>query len=255
MPELPDVEIFKNYMEKNILNKKIKDIEFKIKKIVKSSNKILQTKNKKVTAIKRHGKYCIITTDSPISLIMHFGMTGNLKFFKNEPEPKKSAMIITFSDNSKLAITNSRKLAKILATENYLQFLKKNTGQDALKYSKNDFINLVKSKKAKIKSILTNQKNIAGIGNIYADEILYHSGISPNKKADKLLDKDIEIIYGKMQNVLKTAIKKGAEPKKMPKEYLIHRRTKNSTCGHDNSKIKKIEINSRSTYYCPQHQK
>jgi formamidopyrimidine-DNA glycosylase len=260
MPELPDVETFKRYIDSTSLHKKIKSIDVKNIKIlhnIKSKNLKEKLKNKKFIETYRHGKYIFIKLSNNGYLILHFGMTGNIKYLKYEKsQPAHTRLLIGFENNYYLAFDNQRLLGKVAYSDDIKSFIeKKNIGKDVLEFDQDTFLELMSKKRGNIKTALMNQKIIAGIGNIYADEILFQSKIYPKTKINNLSEKKLKNIFKKLNEVLNIAIDAQADPHRFPKNFIIPHRHKDGKCPLDNKKLKIIKINGRTTYFCPNHQK
>ncbi len=258
MPELPDVERYRKTAKKC----KISDIDrivVKGTRFVKSSENELNNKfkGKNFKKIIRHGKYLFLQADKSISLVLHFGMTGDLHFLKkDEEEPKYSRCSINFKNNYVLHILSRRKLGSVELTKDAGSFIKENDlGPDALKISRKDFISLLKTKKSMIKTALTNQSDIAGIGNVYADEILYQAKIHPQKSTGQLSEKETDAVYNELHKVLKTAIEANADVSKLPETFLLPSRSKGRHCPGCKGKLESTKIAGRTTFYCPSCQK
>lgn len=261
MPELPDVESFKRYLNKTSLHKKIKNADVKNSKILgKVSPKKLQgiLKDNKLKSSKRHGKNLFIELNKKW-LIMHFGMTGNLKYYKNMDEaPKHTRLLINFTNGYHLAYDSQRMLGKIDLINSVNEYIeRKKIGPDPLEdnLSSKQFFKILENRKGTIKSALMNQKIIAGLGNIYSDEILFQTDLRPDSALKKLSEKDLNNIYKKMNSGLKKSIEKNAEPEDLPETYLLHNRKEGKDCPKCSGKIKKKTINGRSSYFCNKHQK
>lgn len=241
MPELPDVEIYKNYLTSTILQKKIEKIIINDKRIIECYTKELKNlENNYFVNISRHGKYCFLCTNKANYLILHFGMTGSVKYYKEKIDPKHAVLIILFSNGYKLAFINIRKLGKVFFSQDQQKFIKKNNlGPDALSLDKNGFIKLIQSKKGNIKGLLMKQEDISGIGNIYSDEILYQSSIHPQRKNKNLTMDEISTIYQNMHKVFNLAINIRVQLEKFPSSYLINRRKDGRNCGICTGKIQK----------------
>lgn len=240
MPELPEVETIKNDLKRKILNKKIKRVDLRTKKIVKSPVKdfVLDLERNKFADIERRGKLLIFSVKTRQRLVsttkyllIHLRMTGQLIYQKgkeitagghsdgsrdrfetcpyNLPD-KHTHIIFYFNDNSQLFFNDLRRfgVAKIV-DEKELEKILDNFGAEPLdkKFSLKIFRDLIKNKKENAKSFLLNQKYVAGIGNIYADEILFKASILPSRKIDSLKDKEIKKIYQAIKSVLKKAVK------------------------------------------------
>lgn len=96
-----------------------------------------------------------------------------------------------------------------------------------------------------------NQKLIAGIGNLYADEVLFQAKIHPTTKVNKLSEKEKGSIYKEIENVLELVKEARMKGIKLPKNYLTTVRKKDADCPRNNGKIEQIKVSGRSTYFCP----
>ncbi len=257
MPELPDVESFRRYCSSKILRKTIENVQVKVRQISEVPEKELQQKlkNRKFTNTYRHGKHLFLKTSNNYYLVLHFGMTGDVSYYR-EKEPEHTALIVSFRNGYNFAVISVRKLGRIGLIKDKNKYVKeKEIGPDVLKISKKEFTELVEGSRGKVKSTLMNQGTMAGIGNIYSDEILYQAGMHPEKEVSKLSRKDIEKLYAVTQRVLKTAIRNNALPENFPSSYLTGKREEGSRCGICNGTIKRISSGGRSAYFCSKHQK
>jgi len=261
IPELPDVEAFRRYSRK-ALNKKIMKISVKQKKIIEVSESTLRRhlSGNRFTGTSRHGKYLFLKISDGYNLVLHFGMTGDLCYYKKE-KPDHIALDIELSNGYSFSVISVRKLGEIDIVKDKEDFIEdKGLGPDALSVSKNKFVEIMEKNKGMIKTKLMDQSKVAGLGNIYTDEILFQTGIHPEKKdIDK---KEYGKLYNAMKNILKIAIDKKGEREKFPKDYLIPRRVPISRnkkdadkCPKCSGKIKNKKVGGRSTYYCAKHQK
>ncbi|MCF7892349.1 MAG: hypothetical protein K9L96_05185 [Candidatus Omnitrophica bacterium] len=259
MPELPDVEIFRRYLNRKALNKKIKDVDIKNSKIISAAKTkyVKALRNKKINSSKRYGKYLFAELGKKNNLMFHFGMTGFLKYFKNlEAEPQHGRFLIKFYNGYYLAWNNQRLLGEVKLVDSIKGFIeKKNLGPDALGLNLPLFEKLIGGKTGSIKSALMKQELIAGVGNIYSDEILYQAKINPASNCKKLKNKDIESLFENLKKVLKEAIKYKADPDKMPDSWLLTHRSKEGRCGRCGKGIKHQKISGRTSYFCPRCQK
>lgn len=260
MPELPDVEVIKNEMESTAINKKIASVDVLDEGIIEGSERSFQMRLKDQTfkSVNRYGKYLFVKLDRDETLLLHFGMTGKVKYYKEEDESIKYARVVfNFKNGYKLAYSNKRKLGKVSLIGKPEDFVKEqelgpDAGSDDLKWE--DFKNALEGRRGKIKSVLMNQKILAGIGNIYSDEILFQAGILPFAKVDKLDEEELKKIYDTMKSVFEQAIK--AETKgKFPKKFLKPIRNEGEECPICGGKIEREKISGRSSYYCRNHQK
>ena len=261
MPELPEVERFKRYIDSTSLNQKITKAEIKNEKILENmSKKNIEKKliNAQIIQTSRIGKYLFLLLEPKSYLILHFGMTGNIKYFKNlNEEPAHTRLLITFSNNYHLAYDCQRLFGIVTITKDKTTYIKdKQLGPDALLIKESAFIEQLKNRSTKIKSLLLNQKILCGIGNIYADEILFQSRIHPATKCGNLTKHQKRTLYSNISFVLTTAINHNAIIEHYPHTFLLPHRKKDNICPlNRNHELKTVKISGRTTYYCPIHQK
>jgi len=254
MPELPEVETFKRYLDKTSLRQVIKEININDNRVLNISDNyiIKSTKQKQFESTTRHGKYIFVYLN-PRYLIMHFGMTGDLEYYrKKEDEPKFSKVIFQFENGFNLAYKSRRMFGRIDIVESIEDFIeKKKLGPDALEMSLEDFKEATQRRSAIIKNALLNQSFIAGIGNIYSDEILFKSRINPYTKMDSLNEKKIKELFENIKEILRFGIEKEGILSTFPKEFLIPHRKKEERCPSCDNEIKRYDISGRRGFFCP----
>ncbi len=286
MPELPEVEIVKKSLKKNVKDKKILDVVITNRnlrfKVEKDFEKIL--KNRKIQNVNRYAKNIIVELNGNIYVIIHLGMTGtfhlirnnvlkntNLSFYQSKDLPVKHNHIILIFKKFRVIYNDPRRFGffKLLKDKESFKLYLNNIGYEPL--DKNFNLKYLKKsilfRKKCIKSILLDQKIISGIGNIYANEILFHSGLNPRKKGLKLKDFELKYLYKYSKLVLKKAILKGGSSIRdfrntegakgsFQDNFKVYNKDDhncpNKKC---NYKIKKINISNRSTFYCENCQK
>ena len=285
MPELPEIEIVKQSLDKNIKFEKIKKVVVRNRslrfKIPKNFEIVL--KNKIINKISRKSKYLILHLED-IYCVIHLGMSGTIHLinrknfnkntntsFYNPPNlPLKHNHIEFFLKKYQLIYNDPRRFGffKIFKKKDLLDFFK-NIGPEPLnnKFNINYISNYFKNKKKNIKSFLLDQKFVSGIGNIYASEILFYCKINPFKEAKYLTKLDIKKIKYFSKFVLNKAIKKGGSSirnfrnvsgrnGKYQNEFKVYQR-ENLNCLKKEcfGKIKKKFISKRSTFFCNKCQK
>lgn len=260
MPELPEVEAFGKYLENTSLNKKIEEVEIKSPELLQNidaDNLKNNLEGNRFTSAKRHGKNLFVFLNNDSWLILHFGMTGSFKYFKNQDEkPRYDRILFNFEDKSHLAFNDPRKFGKIHLTSKIEDFIKsKKLGPDALDIDLKTFKKLYSKRRGASKSALMNQHVMAGVGNIYSDEILYHARVHPKTSFYTLDDEKITEIYNMMNEVLKMAINRDLNNQELPDSYIIPHRRKDGKCPNSDTKLKTIKIAGRTSYYCPECQK
>ncbi|MDD5146634.1 MAG: bifunctional DNA-formamidopyrimidine glycosylase/DNA-(apurinic or apyrimidinic site) lyase [Candidatus Pacebacteria bacterium] len=296
MPELPEVQTTINGLRKKVLERIFFDVETdisqKIRCFVGGRNKGFpefkkQIRHKRVKAVRRAGKNIILDLSQGWSLLIHQKMTGHLLYGKwrkdrnrwqaqtkgavqQDPMNRFIHLVLKLNNGYQLALSDVRKFAKIelwptrdLADSKEMKAL----GPDALsaELTPSLFKKLLLKKKGKIKQILMDQTVIAGIGNIYSDEILFRAKVHPQRSAQSLSNADFKKTHQAMRVILKKAIqlrgtsssdyrdingKKGA----FVKLLKVYRRA-GQKCPKCQGIIKRLKIGGRSAHYCPNCQK
>ncbi len=269
MPELPEVETTVKSL--NILkNKKVISVDIHSKKLRYSVPhlKIKKIINYRIINIKRISKYVIIDFANLKSIITHLGMSGRLRITTINSAIKKHDHIVIKFKNLKLTYNDPRRFGFVDIVNsdkiNNIKYIKK-LGKDALdkNFSEDYLYDKTCKSEVLIKQILLNQHIVAGIGNIYASEILYDAKISPLRKGSSLKKYQIGTIIKSTRKILKKAIKYGGSSINdyvAPDGTLGNFQNSFKVYGRDGSKIRGHEIKKevlygRSTFFCPQIQK
>jgi formamidopyrimidine-DNA glycosylase len=272
MPEIAEVETVRNTLRKRILNKKIKDIKIIYPKMIESDI----TEFKKVLIgssfkdIDRIGKWLMFDTKD-YYLLSHLRMEG--KFFikdSSEEIAKHEHIIFTFDDETDLRYHDTRKFGRmnlVLKSEiNNVDAIKKQ-GIEPIdnKLTKEYLFEKISKKRLPMKTILLDQTIISGLGNIYADEVLFASGINPLKKGNAISLDECEKIKKSSKSIILEAIKCGGTTIRSYTSSLgvtgrfqvnlkVHKK-EGEPCKACGTKIEKIKVGGRSTYFCPNCQK
>lgn len=257
MPELPEIESFKDYFKSKVSKKSISKVVVNDEAVLEGSARSFKTrmKDKVFKSVSRYGKYLFVELSPADSLMFHFGMTGKFQYYKEgEEEPKYSRIIFNLDDGDNLAFVCRRKLGRVGLVDSREDFIQEHElGQDALSITWKEFQDAMKGRSGKVKSILMNQQVIAGIGNVYSDEILFQANIAPETGVDKLSEKELKKIFEKIKSILPEVIKikdKGD----YPKGYLHDFRKEGEKCPKCGGEIVKATVGGRSAYYCRKHQ-
>ncbi len=265
MPELPEVQTIINGLNKIVISKTISSIIEKRQGTFIFDDDLKICEFGKIESAERRGKYIIIKTSKNLKLIVHLRMTGKLIFEKDlNNTTSHSRAEILFSDKTKLIFDDVRTFGKI-------QIVKGNEKIEALhklgveplseEFDTEYLKNKLRNRKAPIKNILLDQRVIAGLGNIYVAEILFHSKIDPKVSGNKLKTKQLESIVSETKIVLQEAIKhngttisdyRSVEDKTGEfQNFLKVYGKKTCACG---AEIQKTKQAGRSTYFCPKCQ-
>lgn len=269
MPELPEVENVRRRLLKQVKNMTITDLNVLHKNIISEPN-YLDFKNKiinqKIEDIKRKGKLLIFVLTDYV-LLSHLRMEGRY-YLKEDLKnfTKHEHVIFTLDNKYTLRYIDTRKFGRMYLQDKSNYQNKKpyiDLGSEPWDIKKEVLKEKIGHKKLPIKTILLDQGIISGIGNIYADEILFASSIYPLTKGLELSDKDIDNIILNASKILKESISMGGttihsfeiEEGKIgsyQNKLMVHTK---KTCSKCESEILKIKVGGRGTYYCPNCQK
>ncbi len=268
MPELPEVETVARQIRSQFLNKRITEVIAQpaiIFRDITAAQFASELAGKKLDAVRRYGKFLFWQTGNLFPMF-HLGMSGIfLRDKKLSMYPQHIHISFEFEDGGNLYFQDARKFSKVYLLRQEPDF--DNLGVDPSKenFTLINFRKLLNLKKMNIKTLLMDQKIIAGIGNIYASEILFGCGIRPTRSADSLSSKAAERLFYEIKRVLNAAIQRFGTT------YTAYRTVDGSAgtnqnflkvyqregepCIHCGRPIKKIIQNSRSTFYCPKCQR
>ncbi|GJM31474.1 MAG: formamidopyrimidine-DNA glycosylase [Saprospiraceae bacterium] len=255
MPELPEVNTFQRYFEATSLHQKIREVEVYDEKIIRNVSGldfIERLEGRIFTGTSRRGKYLFVNLDNGHHVQLHFGMTGDIKYY-SEPEdrPRHERFVFHFDSGFRLGFDCPRKFARICYIENLEDYLADiGLGEDALMISEAEFLQKMEGKKNNIKGFLLNQKYIAGVGNLYADEICYQTRIHPASSVKNLSTAQCHDVFQKMRAILTKAIEQSAHYKEYPENWFWAWRKEGFTRPDGLGVVKSTKIAGRTTYYC-----
>lgn len=250
MPELPDLQVFSANLDKMLKGKKVKKVNIPVTKKLKSPaakiKKALQGST--LQKIYREGKELRFAFDNETIVGMHLMLHGNLNLFDKKNEEKHAIFEMLFDDNTGLALSDWQKMANVSLNP------EEKEAPDALSKEMNfNFLKQALDKKGNVKTILMDQHVIRGIGNAYADEILWDARISPFSTGNKIPGEKIKTLTKSIKKILKEAEKKikKAHPGLITGEIrdflVIHNAKKEKS--PTGAPIQSGEINKRKTYY------
>ncbi len=270
MPELPEVETVLRTLEHQIKDQQIEDAKVYYEKMIETSKDCFvdELKRQHFRKFERRGKYLIFILDE-YTLIVHLRMEGKFYVYPKENKEKdKHTHVIFYLEDKQLHYNDVRKFGRMwlykkdedyscLDKLGYEPFDERLTGSYLKKFNKDN--------KTKIKTQLLDQSMITGIGNIYADEILFKANVNPLVEARFIKEIDYDKIISATRGILKEAIKQGGTTIRsytsslgvtgLFQQYLMVHSREKQACYDCNSEIVRVKVNGRSTYYCPKCQK
>lgn len=269
MPELPEVETIRRTLEHLVLEKKIEDITIRWPKIIQHPDKE-QFKHlligETIRKMGRRGKFLLFYLDQYV-LVSHLRMEGKYRVVpKEEPIDKHTHVIFHFTDKTELRYNDVRKFGTMhvfpIGQERTVEPLKK-LGPDPFDedYTYEYVREKLKRTTRNIKATLLDQTIIAGLGNIYVDEVLFLSKIHPEKCANELTDEQIKTITENVRKVIEKAVEKGGttirsyvngegEMGMFQQELYVYAQDK-TPCNHCGTEIVKLRVAGRGTHICP----
>ncbi len=259
MPELPEVENYKRYIDQTCLKQKIIEMDCRDDRLLKQPKSDFEDVliNEEFTQTERIGKYLFVKTTSEKVLVLHFGMTGRPHYYSCEDNrPKYAHIQLSFDNGYHFGFENKRKFGWWNLTDSVDIFKKENNlSDDARELNFEDFKTSLSSRSTDIKKIIMDQSVCAGVGNWMADDILYQARIHPEHKVEDMSDTELKAVFDAMKNVIEVAIDKEAHYADFPDYFLIHNRKDGGVCHHSGCDIEKIKVGGRTTYFSPEWQK
>jgi len=258
--ELPELETFKRYLDATSLHQRIVDVEVRNVYVVKNiSARGLRRKliDRRFESSRRHGKHLFVRINGDQWLRLHFGMTGSLRYFKSkEKAPLHTRVLLSFEKDFQLAFDDQRMFGEIGLIDNVDEFLaSRGVGPDALAIDLARFRKLFANHQGAVKSALLNQRLLAGIGNIYADEILFRACLHPATQISALNEKAVVKLFRALRYILKKAIDARADADRMPKSWLLLHRRRGGRCPRCGRQLHSATIGGRTAWFCGHCQK
>jgi formamidopyrimidine-DNA glycosylase len=284
MPELPEVEIFRRFMERHALNQPIEGVDVLHPKGLRDLSPETFRKisiNHSFTETIRRGKHLLAKLEpaagqhtktksqhSPTPwLLFHFGMTGIFSY-KAPGQPSVNAyedtinrdahirVRFTLTDGGQFNFHDQRLFGYISQVDDpEAYFREKKLGPDALSVDEAEFTRQLARKKGALKPVLMDQSVVAGLGNIYADELLFQAQLHPAHPVSSLKPKAVRQLHELMQDILNRTIALDVERDDLPAHYLWHQRKAGCHCPRDGQPLHVETIGGRTTYFCPKCQK
>jgi formamidopyrimidine-DNA glycosylase len=264
MPELPEVETYRRFLEETALFQTVTHVFVEDRKLLTTDYDTLSRAlvGNQFTGTHRVGKNLFVRTRTDAVLTLHFGMTGSLAYFRDaEDTPRFARVIFSFSNGFKLGFLCPRKFERVGLTEDIAGYLRaKKLGKDALDTDAADLARTFRTKKAPIKPVLLDQSTLAGLGNWIVDDVLFLAGVHPERVAASLTEAETERIHAAIREVLLTAIDREAVYSRFPAHFLIHARAWDTSphadperhlhCPRCAARVEKDYVGGRATYFC-----
>ena len=278
MPELPEVETIRRDLEKEVVGRRVKTVEVTgMRTIRRHPNKkafISRLEGERFTGVVRKGKYLVLKLDGGEVLVVHLGMSGQLLRARSGREPieKHTHVVITFTQGGQLRYVDPRTFGELFVTSPdtladevpELAHLGFDPLDDVMSWAR--FGEQLQHRKTKLKALLMDQRFLAGIGNIYSDEILFAAGLRYDRSSETLSSQEVRRLYRAMVETLQDAIKhRGSsladeqykdlfgEIGDFQSQHKVYDR-EGEACRRCRSPIVRVKLGGRSTFLCEQCQ-
>lgn len=272
MPELPEVETVARSLMPRIIGREIAGVRLLDRKLLRRTRgcRLADLEGRRIESIRRRGKMIIIECGGGIGLVFHLKMTGQMLVVRpDEPVDKHVRLIVRFRDGrNELRFRDIRRFGFILClaggeagSSPEIAAL----GPEPFDVTSEAFAGLLAVRSGKIKSLLLNQTIIAGIGNIYADEILFDARVHPETPASSLRRADLDRLRASMLRVLGKAVEAGGSTLRdyvdadgrageFQFDHKVYDR-EGEPCAGCSGRVKRIVVAGRGTYFCPRCQR
>ena len=256
MPELPEVEMYARYFARHGLQQTIARVRVLDERILGGTRKSVFTralKGRSFDDVRRHGKHLFVRA-SDIWLHLHFGMTGDLAYYETAP-PRFARVIFDFENGKHLAFEDMRMFGYtelVTAPDAYVRDT--GLGPDPLTIDLRAFRSRLGKRRGAIKAVLLSQDVIAGVGNLYADETLFRSGIDPRRPAYELSTDEVRAVFANLKRVLTETIAFKSRGGDHPARFLVEHREEGDRCPKCGGTIARTVVGGRTTYFCSRHQ-
>lgn len=261
MPELPEVEIYRRYVERHALRQRIARVELRDRRIAPELSPAALRKalvGRTLSRVVRHGKHLFARASDDIWLHLHFGMTGDLGYYRDSADaPKFARFVVDFANGMHLAYDDPRLFGRVGLVASLEDFVSdRRLGPDALDPALDAaaFRRILEPKKGMIKAVLMSQETIAGVGNLYADETLFQTSVHPKTPNDRLDEKTRGAIFRTMRKIFSDVVAQKEGGADYPDRYLIRHREPGDRCPRCGGEIERTVVMTRTTYYCARHQ-
>ncbi len=270
MPELPEVETVVRGLRR-LIGRRITDVEVRWERAVAAPDVgtfVRRLRGRRIEEIRRRGKWVVIRLDGGLFLLVHLRMSGRLVVSQSGPtDDRHLRVVLSLDGGSQLLFSDPRKFGRMALVEDPDEVLE-GLGPEPLDegFTVERLRGQLAGRRARLKSLLLDQRVVAGLGNIYTDEVLWRAELHPLRRADRLTDEEVARLHRAIREVLREAIAGrgttledgryvGADgrPGDFAPRLAVYRRT-GQPCPRCGTPIQRIRVGGRGTHFCPQCQ-
>jgi formamidopyrimidine-DNA glycosylase len=255
VPELPDVESYRRFLARHATGRRIHGVVVTdpgILRGVSAGSLARALRGQRFLEPDRHGKWLIAWTSGPV-LLFHFGMTGHLEWGDSPGERHRHDRIIFELDRGELRYRNMRKLGGLWLAHDPTEArgIMGPLGPDALDLDRGGFEQALARRRGRIKAVLMNQRVLAGVGNLLADEVLWQARLHPARRLEELSEEERRRLHAKLRRVVRTSVDRFDYVPRM-RGWLNHvRGLPGARCPRCRTTLDRTVIGGRTTYFCP----
>ena len=270
MPELPEVETLARELRGALVGRRIVGVEVRWPRTVAAPDPETFARRlvgRRIREVRRRGKWLLLGLDEGEWLLVHLRMSGRLAVESADaPEDSHTRVVFRLDDGHQLRFSDPRKFGRMVLTacpEEWLGDL----GPEPLDLTPEGLAGMLQGRRVRLKILLTDQRFLSGLGNIYADEVLWRAGLHPLRCADTLTPGEVTRLHGAIRQVLEEAIaRRGTTlpdqryvlPDGRPGEFAAHLAVygrEGAPCPRCGAPIVRIRVGGRSAHFCPQCQR
>ncbi len=265
MPELPEVETVRRSLEPHVIDRRVTSVVVRDRRLRRPIDSDFESRllGRSFRSIARRGKYLLFALDDGHTLLAHLGMSGCLRLRARGGEPARhDHVLIELDEVEEIAFNDPRRFGVMrIGSEESFEELG-SIGPDPMSTvrSADQWRSMLRGRRTAIKTLLMDQRFLAGIGNIYANEMLHEAGIRPRRMASRLSRREVARLEDAMHSVLDTAVELGGssisdfrDARGKPGYFQIHHAVydrKGAPCRRCATPIRQVVLGGRSTYYC-----
>jgi formamidopyrimidine-DNA glycosylase len=278
--ELPEVEIVRRDLEKDVVGRRVRDVEVRphrnAMRVIRRHARRKEFEDRlagtKISKVDRKGKYLLIYLDDGDVVVVHFGMSGQfLRGTKRQALPPHTHVVVEFQQGGDLRYIDPRTFGEMFVTSaddlgkiRELDHIAIDPLEDTFTWQ--EFSAELARRAAKLKSLLMDQKFVSGLGNIYSDEVLFAAGLRFDRLSDSLSSQEVRRLYRAMREVVQDAIRfrgttlgddayldLNGKPGEFQAELKVYGRA-GQACRRCRTPIVSVKLGGRTSYYCPQCQ-
>ena len=272
MPELPEVETVRARLEPKLVGRRFEQVEIVDPRLTRPADPAevaAELEGEEAAALDRRGKYLIVRFESGRVLLIHLRMTGQLLHANGPAEDVHRRAVVSLDDGSDVVYRDVRRFGtwQLLDEDDLLPYLAQRIGREPLvrSFTSKRLAEALEGRRAPLKSALLDQRRLAGVGNIYADEALWRARLHPLRAAGELSTAEITALHRGIRAALRAGIaRQGATlsnyrtpdgtPGRMQEEFRVYGR-EGEPCERCGTPIEKIRAGGRGTWYCPSCQR